>query len=116
MPTFSPYEIYQYSDVMLKHLPEESLKIIQKTLLYCHKPVVYNKTTIDRRTYNSTTLADIVHDNLDDRITLFQNQLKDEFVYRVPLRYFTDIGKRNFPLKIDFKIKFHLETDIKKIV
>ena len=85
-------------------------------MLYCHKPVVYNKTTIDRRTYNSTTLADIVDDNLDDRITLFQNLLKDEFVYRVPLRYFTDIGKRNFPLKIDFKIKFHLETDIKKIV
>ena len=28
---------------------------------------------------------------------------------------FCDIGKVNFPLKIDFKIKFHLETDMKKL-
>ena len=33
----------------------------------------------------------------------------------VPLRYFTDIGKINFPLKIDFKIKCHQETDMKKL-
>ena len=26
---------------------------------------------------------------------------------------FTDLGKINFPLKIDFRIKFHLETDLK---
>ena len=30
MPTSSPFEIYQYSDSMLKHLPEKSLKMIQK--------------------------------------------------------------------------------------
>ena len=39
----------------------------------------------------------------------------DEFVYRVPLWYFTDIGKIKFPLKIDFRIKCHLETDTRKI-
>lgn len=27
---------------------------------------------------------------------------------------FSDIGKINFPLKIDFKIKCHLETEIKQ--
>ena len=84
-------------------------------MLYSKMPVVYNRTTIDRRTHNSTTAADITDDNLDDRITLFQNQLKDEFVYRIPLKYFTDIGKINFPLKIDFKIKCYLETDMKKL-
>ena len=26
IPTFFPYEIYQYSDTMLKHLPKDSLK------------------------------------------------------------------------------------------
>ena len=31
------------------------------------------------------------------------------------MRYFTDIGKINFPLKIDFKIRCHLETDMKKL-
>ena len=37
MPTFSPYEVYQYSDAMLKHLPEKSLKKVQETLLYSKK-------------------------------------------------------------------------------
>ena len=30
MPTFSPYEIYQYSDAMLKYLPEKTLKKLRK--------------------------------------------------------------------------------------
>ena len=30
MPTFSPYEIYQYSEAMLKNLPEKSLKKVKK--------------------------------------------------------------------------------------
>ena len=38
-PTFTPWEIYQYSDAMLKHLPKESLKTIQKHLLYSKDPV-----------------------------------------------------------------------------
>ena len=29
--TFSPWEVYQYSDQMLKHLPSNALKTIQKT-------------------------------------------------------------------------------------
>ena len=33
-PTFSPWEVYQYSDQMLKHLPSDALKTIQKTHLY----------------------------------------------------------------------------------
>ena len=36
--------------------------------------------------------------------------LSDEHVYRVPLKYYTDIGKINFPGKIDFRFKLHLET------
>ena len=115
MPIFSPYEIYQYPDAMLKHLPEKTLKMIKKTMLYSNKTVSYNKSTIDRRTYNSTMPADITKNNLDDRIDKFQIQIKIEFVYRIPLCYFTDVGKINFPLKIDFKIKCHLETEMKKI-
>ena len=51
--------------------------------------------------------------NIEERITKFQNQLYNEYVYRIPLRYFTDLGKINFPLKIDFRIKCHLDTDLK---
>ena len=39
--------------------------------------------------------------------------LKSEHVYKVSLSYFCDIGKMNFPLKIDFKVKFNLEKDLK---
>ena len=37
--TFSPYEIYQYSDSILKHLPKDALKKLKKTLLYSNKAV-----------------------------------------------------------------------------
>ena len=46
-PTFSPYEMYQYSDSMLKHLPSDALKTIAKTLLYDKTPVHYADTGID---------------------------------------------------------------------
>ena len=89
---------------------------MEKTLLYSKRPFYFNKTTIDRRLRNGTgaTRANDAKDlNSDERITNFQNQLKNEYVYRVPLRYFIDLGKINFPLKIDFRIKRHLETDLK---
>ena len=53
--------------------------------------------------------------NIDERTTLFQKQLKNEFVYRVPLRYFSDIGKINFPTKSDHRIKLFLETNMDKL-
>ena len=75
----------------------------------------YNNITIDGRTHNSNTLNDITHLNINEKITKFQNQLENEFVYRIPLRYFTDFGKIYFPLKINFRIKCHLETDMKRL-
>ena len=36
-------------------------------------------------------------------------------IYRVPLRYFCDIAKINFPTKIDYRIKLFLETNMNKI-
>ena len=43
--------------------------------------------------------------NIDERINLFKNQLKNWFVYRLLLRYFSDIRKINFPTKIDYRMK-----------
>ena len=34
IPRFSPYEIYQYSDSMLKNLPVDSLKKLKKTFFF----------------------------------------------------------------------------------
>ena len=52
IPTFSPYEVYKCSDSMFKHLPADSLKKLEKTLLYSKEPVYYNSTSIDRRIHN----------------------------------------------------------------
>ena len=54
IPAFSPYEIYQYSDAMLKHLPKYSLKRIEKTMLYRKEPVYLNKTTLGRRVHDGS--------------------------------------------------------------
>ena len=51
--------------------------------------------------------------DINKRISKFKEQLKNEHVYRIPLRYFTDLGKINFPTKIDYRIKLHLEKDMK---
>ena len=53
--------------------------------------------------------------NIDDRIKLFKNQLKNDYVYWIPLRYFSDIGKINFPAKIDYRIKLFLETNMDRL-
>ena len=60
----------------LKHLPKDSLKKLEKTMLYSKPAVYYNKTTIDRRTHNSTTLNGTTDLNINKRTTKFQNQLK----------------------------------------
>ena len=49
------------------------------------------------------------------KISLFQKQLKNEFAYRIPLRYFSDIGKINFPTKIDYRIKLFLDRNMERL-
>ena len=41
--------------------------------------------------------------------------LKNVYVYRIPLRYFSNVGKINFPTKIDYRIKLFLETNMEKL-
>ena len=69
---------------MLKHLPKNSLKNLEQTMLYSKQSVYYNNTLIDRRihngagTTNATTKANNAKDlNIDDRISEFQDQLKN---------------------------------------
>ena len=120
-PTTTPQEIYQYSDAMLKHLPAKSLKVIENDLLYSKEEIVI-PYGLDRRV--SGIILDgnkrVIHNvtrsdgNFRDR-EKFRNQLKDEYMYRIPLKYISNIGKINFPTKIDMKIRLTLETDMKKL-
>ena len=56
-PTFTPWEVYQYSDAMLKHLPKDRLKTLQKHLLYSKEKVYCASTRYDRRNFNGTVLT-----------------------------------------------------------
>ena len=51
-PTLSPWEVYQYSDQMLKHLLFDALKTIQKTPLFGKKTAYFAKVAHDRRNHN----------------------------------------------------------------
>ena len=89
--TFSPYEMCQYADSMLKRLPEKALKTIGKSYLYSKKPIYYIDVNIDRRIHNGdritastgSTAAQIANLkannakdlNIDDRIAKFKNVL-----------------------------------------
>ena len=122
-PTTTPQEIYQYSDVMLKHLPTKSLKVVENYLLYSKEEVVipYN---LDGRFHGMVKDASnrVIHNvirsdgNFRDREAKFRNQLKDQYVYRILLKYISDIGRKiKFPTKIDMKIRLTLETNMKKL-
>ena len=60
----------------------------------------------------------VTDENLDERIEKFGFQIDDKCVYRIPLRYFCDLGKIKlikFPTKRDLKIRCTLETEVKKL-
>ena len=84
-------------------------------MLYSKGPVYYNDVNIERRNHsrdglNTATLtaAQIVtlkknYDtdlNIEDRISKFKNLLKNEHLYRIPLRRFTYLGKINSSLRL----------------
>ena len=102
---------------MLKHLPKDELAKIKKILLYTKKTICYNRTSLNGagETQNAEKRKNATDLNIQERITKFHDMLSDEHVYRVPLKYFTDIGKIDFSVKIDFRFKLHLETEMKKL-
>ena len=54
-------------------------------------------------------------DNINERIQKFQNQLKNIYWYRVPLKYIVDIGQVNTPIKFNTKWRITFETDLQKL-
>ena len=98
--------------------------------MYSKEAVYYNDVNIDRRNHNGSGLIttgmnaaqiatlkknyakDLI---IDERITKFKEQIKNEHICRIPLRYSTDLGKINFPTKINYRIKLHLEKDMKRL-
>ena len=118
--TTTPKEIYGYSDEMLKNLPKNAPKMIENDLLHSKTRAII-ENNLDRRNHNlsaaNVTLKkkQVTDKNLDERIEKFGIQIDDKYVYRIPLKYFCDLGKINFPTKIDLKIRCTLETEMKNL-
>ena len=81
---------------MLKHLPKKALKVIENNLLYSKKKVKLpdDEDRRDERT-NDANADNRTDDNIDERIQKFQNQLKNVYWYRIPLKYICNLGLVN---------------------
>ena len=49
LPTINTVEIYKYSDQILKHLPKNSLKLIENDLLFSKKKVNFQMVKIEEK-------------------------------------------------------------------
>ena len=85
LPTFTPWEVYQYSDAMLKHLPKDSLKTLQKHLLYSKENVYYAS-----KGYSDAMLKHLPKDSL--------KTLQRHLLYSKENVYYASAGydRRNF--------------------
>ena len=117
LPTTNTIPIYRYSDRLLKHMPKDSLAIIENNLLYSKKKVKLpaGEDKCDTHTAAGEDADNRTDDNIDERIQKFQNQLKNIYWYRVPLKYIVDIGQVNTPIKFNTKWRITFETDLQKL-
>ena len=89
LPLTNMVDIYQYSDKILTDMPKDALKTMQNDLLYSKKKVVIPGNNTDRCMHytNVANAANRMDENLTNKITKFQDQLKTEYVSRVPLKF-----------------------------
>ena len=117
LPTTNTVEIYKYSDAILKHIPKNALAVIENDLLYSKKKVKLPADE-DRRDQHTAAGEDAdnrTDDNIDERIQKFQNQLKNTYWYRIPLKYLCDIGYVNTPIKFNTKWRLTFETNMSRL-
>ena len=105
LPTNNTVDIYKYSEKMLKHLSYKALSTIEDALIYSKEKVVIHNGN-DRISNTSTTEAYRAGLNLNFR---------KEFYYKIPLKYFVDLGLVNLPKKADTKFIFTLESNMNKL-
>ena len=117
LPTINTVEIYKYSDQILKHLPKDSLKLIEKDLLYSKKKVKLPDNRDRRRKFVAAggDANDRTDDNLDQRIEKFHDQLENTYYYRIPLKYICELGFVNQPVKFNTKWRIIFESDMSRL-
>ena len=124
LPTINTVEIYRYSDQILKHLPSDDLEMIENDLLYSKKKVKIPAAGGDRRkkftraaagNVAAEPVANRTDENLSQRIEKFGNQIGDDYIYRIPLKFISELGFVNQPVKFDTKWKIFFEGEMSKL-
>ena len=95
LPLTNTVDVYRYSDELLKHMPKDALKTIENGLLYSKRKVAICGNDNDRRPHGTTTNATAgnrTDESLTERIEKFQDRLKEEYQYRILLKYLCDLG------------------------
>ena len=86
-------------------------------LLHSNKKVNLNNANKHRRLDNilAGNAADRTDAKLSDRIAIFQDQIKNKFLDRIPLKLSCNIGKVNQYIKLKTKFTLMLETEMKNL-
>ena len=113
-PTNNTVPLADHTAAILKHLPNKVLDEIKKTLLYSREPFFFTNQE-DRRDNNENDATKRSDGNLNKRITDFHGQLGQKLYYRIPLRFFIELGAINASHNIDTKFIFTLETNRKRL-
>ena len=74
-----------------------------------------NEDRQDERTAAGEDADNRTDDNIDERIQKFQNQLKNVYWYRIPLKYIWDLGLVNTPIKFNTKWRLTFDTNMQKL-
>ena len=114
LPTINTIDTYRYSEKMLKHLAATALDTMEETLL-CNKTMVIIPGGRDRGSNTSAKAADRTDVNLGSGQTKFSSLISQKLHYRIPLKYFADLGLVNFPEKNDTRFIFTLESNMNKL-
>ena len=74
-----------------------------------------NEDRQDERTAAGEDADNRTDDNIDERTQKFQNQLKNVYWYRIPLKYIWDLRLVNTPIKFNTKWRLTFDTNMQKL-
>ena len=96
---------------------KDALKAKENDPLYSKKKVVIPGNNANRRVHYTTraNAANRMNEYLTDRIAKLQDQLKSEYVYRIPLKFLCDLGLVKQCLKFSAKYILTLEMEMQKL-
>ena len=87
-------------------------------LLYSKNKIAIYTNDDDRCAHYTTTNATAgnrTNENLTDRIAKFQDQIKDKYIYRIPLKYLCNLGLVSQCFKFNTKFILTLEIDVQRL-